>query len=158
MQHDTCRCSIPPGAKRVPYSISCHFWRGQIENPKENLYAMESMIFGLYPDCLYLTENALADVIEKHEEIVKLARSVQELHELFVDMATLVEAQGELLTQIEHHVVTAVEYAETGVKELVKAKKLQQAARKKMVAVACCLMIILAIVLVPVLLKFTGGS
>jgi syntaxin 1B/2/3 len=137
----------------VPYSISCHFWRGQIEDPNDNLYATEIVMTGQQ-----LAGNALADVIEKHAAIVKLARSVQELHELFVDMATLVEAQGELLTQIEHHVVTAVEYAETGVKELVKAKKLQQAARKKMVAVACCLMIILAIVLVPVLLKFTGGS
>jgi syntaxin 1B/2/3 len=137
----------------VPYSTSCHFWRGQIENPIDNPYATAIVTPGQQ-----LAGNALADVIEKHEAIVKLARSVQELHELFVDMATLVEAQGELLTQIEHHVVTAVEYAETGVKELVKAKKLQQAARKKMVAVACCLMIILAIVLVPVLLKFTGGS
>ena len=122
-----------------------------MEHPSANIFAEQIMSQGQAA-----AMNALADIQEKHEDIIKLARSVQELHELFVDMSVLVEAQGELLDQIEHHVVDAVEYAEAGVKELTKAKKLQQAARKKMVAVACCLMIVLAIVLVPVLMKFTG--
>ena len=35
---------------------------------------------------------------------------VQELHQLFVDMAVLVESQGELLDQIEYTVAQSVNY------------------------------------------------
>merc|ERR1712093_537533 len=42
-------------------------------------------------------QNAMADIQEKHEDIMKLETSIKELHQLFVDMAVLVEGQGELL-------------------------------------------------------------
>ena len=46
--------------------------------------------------------NALADIQEKHRDIMKLEASIAELHQLFLDMSVLVESQGELLDQIEY--------------------------------------------------------
>ena len=39
--------------------------------------------------------NALADIQERHKDITRLETSIAELHQLFMDMAVLVESQGE---------------------------------------------------------------
>uniref|UniRef100_A0A7S1EC66 t-SNARE coiled-coil homology domain-containing protein n=2 Tax=Hemiselmis andersenii TaxID=464988 RepID=A0A7S1EC66_HEMAN len=84
--------------------------------------------------------NAYADVQSKHEELIKLESSIREVHQLFMDMAILVEQQGELLDNIEDIVSHAATYTEQGVTQLVKAKDLQKKMRKKM----CCLTVCFA--------------
>lgn len=61
---------------------------------------------------------ALADVQAKHDEIIQLEKDIQELHNLIVDLAMLVEAQGEQLDSIEEHVANAKEYMTLAVDEL----------------------------------------
>ena len=41
--------------------------------------------------------NALADIQEKHRDIMKLEASIAELHQLFLDMSVLVESQARSL-------------------------------------------------------------
>ena len=62
--------------------------------------------------------------------------------QLFVDMAVLVESQGELLNQIEHNVEQAVGYVAGGVEELNKASDHQKASRKKMMIICCIIVVI----------------
>lgn len=62
--------------------------------------------------------------------------------QLFVDMAVLVESQGELLNQIEHNVEQAVGYVTQGVDELNKASDHQKASRKKMFIICCIVVVI----------------
>ena len=52
-------------------------------------------------------EEALNYVQNKHKEIQKLEASINELHQLFVDMAVLVEQQAELINSIENNVEKA---------------------------------------------------
>jgi len=82
--------------------------------------------------------NAYADVQSKHEELIKLESSIREVHQLFMDMAILVEQQGELLDNIEDIVSHASTYVESGVVQLEKAKDLQKKMRKKMCCLAVC--------------------
>lgn len=49
---------------------------------------------------------------------------------MFVDLATLVDAQGELLDQIEFSVQSAKDYTERAEKELIITRKNQKAAQK----------------------------
>jgi len=88
-------------------------------------------------------KDALAYIENKHKDILKLEQSIQELHQLFLEMAILVEAQGELIDQIEYNVSQSVAYTKEAVKQLHAANKYQKKSRKKM----CCLVIILALVL-----------
>ncbi|EKX52376.1 hypothetical protein GUITHDRAFT_150769 [Guillardia theta CCMP2712] len=81
--------------------------------------------------------NAYAEVQSKHEELMKLEASIREVHQLFMDMAIMVEQQGEMLDNIEELVSKSAEYTESGVEQLIQAKKLQKKARKKM----CCLVV-----------------
>jgi len=103
------------------------------------------------------TQQAYEDIKARHTEILKLEESLRELHQLFVDMAVLVEAQGELLDQIENHVSTTVAYTEKGAHELQLANKYQKKSRKKMCFILACATIIVIIVLV-VGLKFVGKA
>ena len=73
---------------------------------------------------------------------MKLERSITELHQLFVDMAVLVESQGELLNQIEHNVEQAVGFVASGVDELNSASDYQKASRKKMMIICCIIVVI----------------
>mmetsp|Transcript_26805 Transcript_26805/g.42964 ORF Transcript_26805/g.42964 Transcript_26805/m.42964 type:complete len:307 (+) Transcript_26805:252-1172(+) len=90
--------------------------------------------------------NALADIQDKHKDIVRLEQSIVELHQLFVDMSVLVETQGEMLDQIELHVQQAHQYVDKGVKQLEKAKESQKSARKRMCCIVCCCVIFLMLV------------
>lgn len=91
--------------------------------------------------------NAYADVQSKHQDLMRLEASIKEVHQLFQDMALMVEAQGELLDNIEEMVSKSTEYTESGVKELVKAKDLQKSARKKMCCIVICVGILMMIAL-----------
>ena len=48
--------------------------------------------------------DTLAEVQERHEAVKELEKSLMELHQVFLDMAVLVEAQGEMLDNIEQQV------------------------------------------------------
>ena len=74
---------------------------------------------------------ALQDVQDKHAAIVEIEKSINELHGLIVDLATLTETQGEMLDEIEHHIHAAKEYIEVGVEELQVANQYAASSRKR---------------------------
>lgn len=92
---------------------------------------------------------ALEDVQEKHKDIQRLESSIQELHQLFVDLSVLVESQGELLDQIEYSVSQSLSYTKTGVGELEKANEYAAKSRKKMCMIIVFLLVVFLFVVVP---------
>lgn len=94
---------------------------------------------------------ALEDVQEKHKDIQRLESSIQELHQLFVDLSVLVESQGELLDQIEYSVSQSLSYTKTGVKELESANVYARKSRKKMCYIVVFLLVVAIFVVGPML-------
>lgn len=84
---------------------------------------------------------------EKHQDILRLERSIADLAQMFQEMAVLVEAQGELLDAIELHVKNTKAYTGKAEEELVLTRKAQHQGRKWM----CCLTILLIVVLLAIL-------
>ena len=83
----------------------------------------------------------LRDIEERHGDILELEAAVQELHELFLDMAVLVEAQGEMVDSVERHVEAAIEYVVPAVKRTRKALEYHREAAWKRILlcpIACC--------------------
>jgi t-SNARE complex subunit (syntaxin) len=74
--------------------------------------------------------SALKYVENKSNDIKRLEQSILELHNLFLDMAILVEAQGELIDQIEYNVTQAVDNTKSAVENLRGANKYQRKSRK----------------------------
>uniref|UniRef100_A0A2P2I7K0 Syntaxin-1A-like n=1 Tax=Hirondellea gigas TaxID=1518452 RepID=A0A2P2I7K0_9CRUS len=96
-------------------------------------------------------KQTLADIEARHADIVKLESSIRELHDMFMDMAMLVESQGELMNRIENHVLEAQDYVVTAKHDTKKAIRYQNKARRKKIMIIVCVSIILLIVLTIVL-------
>ncbi|GLH01667.1 Syntaxin-1A [Gryllus bimaculatus] len=77
-------------------------------------------------------KQTLADIEARHADIVKLENSIRELHDMFMDMAVLVESQGEMIDRIEYNVEHAVDYVETATQDTKKALKYQSKARRSL--------------------------
>ncbi|KAG5884298.1 hypothetical protein JTB14_006306 [Gonioctena quinquepunctata] len=75
-------------------------------------------------------KQTLADIEARHADIIKLENSIRELHDMFMDMAMLVENQGEMIDRIEYHVEHAVDYVQTATQDTKKALRYQSRARR----------------------------
>ncbi|XP_029194330.1 syntaxin-1A-like isoform X2 [Acropora millepora] len=74
--------------------------------------------------------QALGDIEARHRDIINLEKSIQELHEMFLDMAMLVESQGEMIDRIEYNVEQAVDFVQSAKSDTKKAVKYQSKARR----------------------------
>eukprot|EP00897_Mesotaenium_endlicherianum_P005657 jgi/Mesen1/5119/ME000255S04090 len=75
-------------------------------------------------------EDFVAEIQERHDAARDLEQSLRSLYQLFLDMAVLVESQGEMLDVIELQVQNATEHVEQGNKVLVKARAAQRSTRR----------------------------
>ncbi|XP_055081591.1 syntaxin-2-like isoform X2 [Periophthalmus magnuspinnatus] len=57
-----------------------------------------------------LSSQALNEIESRHFDLMNLESSIRELHEIFTDIALLVEIQGELMNNIEKNVMSAADY------------------------------------------------
>ena len=57
-------------------------------------------------------------------------KSVKQVHQLFSDLAVLIQLQGELIDNIESNILQAREYVYQGESDIIQAKKNMEAARK----------------------------
>ncbi|XP_047339422.1 putative syntaxin-131 [Impatiens glandulifera] len=94
--------------------------------------------------------DTLAEIQERHDAVRDVERKLYELQQTFLDMAVLVDAQGDLLDNIESHVSSAVDHVQSGNTALLKAKKLQRKSRKWTCIAMIILLIFVFIVIVEV--------
>ncbi|KAI8533007.1 hypothetical protein RHMOL_Rhmol11G0262800 [Rhododendron molle] len=106
------------GLKRRYYSAT-----GQ--EPTEEM--MEKMVLGNGQVGIFEGKGDLVmENQERHEALKEIQRSLTELHQVFLDMAVLVETQGEKINDIQENVVNAAAYVSGGTKELVQAKEMKK--------------------------------
>ncbi|KAK3866926.1 hypothetical protein Pcinc_027557, partial [Petrolisthes cinctipes] len=98
-------------------------------------------------------KQQLADIEARHADIIKLENNIKELYELFMNMAVLVESQGEVVDRIENHVCQAQEYVATAKVETAQAVRYQTKARKKMILIGVCLAVLLLIVIIIIVVS-----
>uniref|UniRef100_A0A8D0HGE1 Syntaxin 4 n=1 Tax=Sphenodon punctatus TaxID=8508 RepID=A0A8D0HGE1_SPHPU len=97
-----------------------------------------------------VTKQALNEIETRHGEILKLERSIQELHEMFTYLATEVELQGEMIDRIEKNILDSEDYVKKGHVHLNTAQKNQQKARKKKIMIIICL-VVTAVIIVAII-------
>ncbi|XP_018610458.2 syntaxin-3-like isoform X1 [Scleropages formosus] len=77
-----------------------------------------------------ISKQALSEIEARHKDIVRLESSIRELHDMFVDIAMLVENQGEIVDNIEAQVSKAVDHIAVAKAETKKAIRYQSKSRK----------------------------
>ncbi|XP_048447202.1 syntaxin-124-like [Pyrus x bretschneideri] len=91
--------------------------------------------------------DTISEMQERHDAVKEIEKNLIELHQVFLDMAALVEAQGHQLNDIESHVMHASSFVRRGTENLQVAKEQQKKSRKW-----TCIAIILGIVLIILIL------
>ncbi|KAK3554050.1 hypothetical protein QTP70_019169, partial [Hemibagrus guttatus] len=77
-----------------------------------------------------ISKQALSEIEARHKDIMRLESSIKELHDMFVDIAMLVENQGSIIDRIESNMDQSVGFVERAVADTKKAAKFQQEARR----------------------------
>lgn len=97
--------------------------------------------------------NMVAEIQKWHNTLTDLERSLLELQQVFMDMATLVQTQGEQLNDIETQVNRAKSFINNGRQSLQVAQKLQKNSRKWTCFTNLLLLIIVLAIVLPITLK-----
>lgn len=96
-------------------------------------------------------KQTLAEIEARHSDIMKLEKSILELRDLFVDLATLVEVQGEMVNRIENHVALSKSHVDKARVEVNQAIAYRSKARiKKIICFTILILIVVAIVLTSI--------
>ncbi|KAF6137451.1 hypothetical protein GIB67_009927, partial [Kingdonia uniflora] len=96
--------------------------------------------------------DALEEIHERHDVVKEIETMLLDLHQVFLDLAVLVEVQGDLLDNIEIQVTNAVDHVNNGTDSLRVAKNLQKKSRKCMM-IAIILFLIIGLIIVLSILK-----
>ncbi|XP_075034981.1 syntaxin-4-like isoform X2 [Mixophyes fleayi] len=95
-----------------------------------------------------VSKQALNEIEARHDEILKLEKSIIELHDMFMYLAMEVEAQGETIDNIEKNISHSSDYVEKAKKQLTQAVENRQKARKKKVYIAICVAVLLIVLVI----------
>lgn len=90
---------------------------------------------------------------EREKEINHVVKSIQDLNEVFKDLATMIVDQGTVLDRIDYNIEKVSTHVDTGLVELQKAQK-HQKANRKMYCIGVLLVIFIILFLLLVLTKF----
>ncbi|CAL1602365.1 unnamed protein product [Knipowitschia caucasica] len=116
------------------------------EELEEMLEGGNSAVFSAGITESKINQQALNEIEARHKDIVRLESSIKELHDMFMDIAMLVENQGGMIERIESNMDQSVGFVERAVADTKKAAKFQQEARRKQMMIACCCVILAVIV------------
>lgn len=98
-----------------------------VNDPEKGNQLLQEKMYGTASIQL---QNAVSDIQDKYRDIKKLENSVNTVYQLFVDLALLVQQQGEMLDNIELNVNDAKNYVGKAEVNLKKAKEYHMAAKK----------------------------
>ncbi|OVA09924.1 Target SNARE coiled-coil domain [Macleaya cordata] len=101
--------------------------------------------------------ETVVEIKDRHEAAKEIEKSLLELHQVFLDMAVMVEAQGEQMDNIEHHVFNAAHYVKDGTKNLNSAKGYQRSSRKCMCLGLILLLILILVIVIPIATSFSSS-
>ncbi|GLT29331.1 hypothetical protein SLA2020_042050 [Shorea laevis] len=101
--------------------------------------------------------ETVVEIQDRHDTAKEIEKSLLELHQVFLDMSVMVEAQGEQMDDIEHHVMNASHYVNDGTKELRTAKKYQRSSRKWFCIGVILLLLIVLVIIIPIATSFSSS-
>lgn len=97
-------------------------------------------------------EEDTALILEREERIRQLEGDILDVNEIFKELGTMVNQQGEQVDSIEANIETACSRVEGGVGQLKKAEMYQKRSRKKMCFLLLLLLVVIAVLAVIIVL------
>lgn len=101
--------------------------------------------------------ETVVEIQDRYDAAKEIEKSLLELHQVFLDMAVMVEAQGEQMDDIEHHVLNASHYVKDGTKQLHTAKDYQRSSRKCMCIGLILILLLILVIVIPIATSFSDS-
>ncbi|CAG7867253.1 unnamed protein product [Brassica rapa] len=95
--------------------------------------------------------DTISEIQERHDAVKEIEKNLLELHQVFLDMAALVEAQGQQLNNIESHVAKASSFVRRGTEQLQDAREYQKSSRKWTCYAIILFIVVFILLLIPAL-------
>ncbi|CAE5962800.1 unnamed protein product [Arabidopsis arenosa] len=95
--------------------------------------------------------DTISEIQERHDAVKEIEKNLIELHQVFLDMAALVEAQGQQLNDIESHVSKASSFVRRGTDQLQDAREYQKSSRKWTCYAILLFIVVFILLLIPAL-------
>ncbi|KAJ4895608.1 Syntaxin-124 [Raphanus sativus] len=93
--------------------------------------------------------DTISEIQERHDAVKEIEKNLLELHQVFLDMAALVEAQGQQLNNIESHVAKASSFVRRGTDQLQDAREYQKSSRKWTCYAIILIIVVFILLLIP---------
>ncbi|XP_012531500.2 syntaxin-1A [Monomorium pharaonis] len=94
-----------------------------------------------------VARQQLSDIKSRHNEVLKLEKSLTEIRDMFAEMAFLIEKQGEQVNNIEHFANKTTYNIDSGRIHLKKSEQKSHRYRKRKIKIAIIISIIIIILL-----------
>ncbi|CAJ1074471.1 syntaxin-11a [Xyrichtys novacula] len=117
VQRENCKTRIQRQAEIMGKEVSREQIDEMIETGKWNVFSDNLLLEGR------TARSALNEIESRHKELLELEGRIRDIHELFSQMALLVEEQGCMLDNIEANVYATQEYVEKATEKIRVAKK-----------------------------------
>ncbi|KAL7125378.1 hypothetical protein ABFS83_14G113700 [Erythranthe nasuta] len=109
-------------------ALKSRYYTATGETPSDEV--VDKMVSGGGPTSVFAQgESVEENRRQRDEAVMEIQRSLVLLHQVFLDMAVMVESQGEQINNIEQNVVTARDFIGDGVKELGRADTMKKRRR-----------------------------
>lgn len=103
-------------------------------------------------------QNSCKKVTDKYSSILLLEGSINELNQMFIDLAVIVDNQGNLLENIQNNIMETTENIDIGNTDLTKSIEYLKDIRKKQCCVASIIIIIVVILIIIIVTKIQSIS
>jgi len=134
-QRENCKTRIQRQAEIMGKEVSREQIEEMIETGKWNVFSDNLLLEGR------TARSALNEIENRHKELLELEGRIRDIHELFFQMARLVEEQGCMLDNIEANVGATQDYvvkASAKIKKAVKYKKSNPCKKLFCCCFPCC--------------------
>ncbi|XP_012275107.1 syntaxin-1B [Orussus abietinus] len=117
----------------------------------EMLDAQETSLFvdNILQDTREIRQQ-LSDIGNRHKDLLKVEKNLQEIRDLFLQMSIMVDKQGQQINSVEYFAGVATDNVDNGRLDLQKAEKLSQKHRKrkwKLIIIFCIIIIFLLLIM-----------
>ncbi|CAG9766346.1 unnamed protein product [Ceutorhynchus assimilis] len=92
-------------------------------------------------------KRILQDLEDRHNQLLKIERMLEEVRDLFLQMAILIDDQQELIDRVEYHASMAQEFVGQGTNDLQKGAKNRRKFLKKKIILIVVVIILIAIII-----------
>ncbi|AWP16197.1 putative syntaxin-11-like [Scophthalmus maximus] len=117
VQRENCKTRIQRQAEIMGKEVSREQIDEMIETGKWNVFSDNLLLEGR------TARSALSEIENRHKELLELESRIRDIHELFFQMAMLVEEQGCMVNNIEANVCATEDYVAKAATQVKKAAK-----------------------------------